>query len=53
VLEGGDESPFTVAVPDATGAARYRVSFRTERDVLPHFDRREASKGTKAPGLKG
>ena len=53
MLEAGDESPFTVAVPGAAGAARYRVSFRTERDVLPHLDRREASKGKKAQGFKG
>jgi hypothetical protein len=40
VLEGGDESAFTVVIPDAADAARYRVSFRSQHDVLPHLDRR-------------
>jgi hypothetical protein len=53
VLGAGDESPFSVAVPNAADAARYRVSFRTERDVLPHVDRREGPKGPRAQGLKG
>jgi hypothetical protein len=52
MLEAGDESPFTVAVPGATGAARYRVSFRTESDVLPHLDLRAGPRGG-SQGPKG
>jgi hypothetical protein len=40
-LAPGDESPFTVTVPNATNAARYRVSFRNDRDVVPHVDKRK------------
>jgi hypothetical protein len=40
VLAPGDESPFTVKVPNAANVARYRVSFRNDHDVLPHVDRR-------------
>ena len=39
-LSAGDESPFVVAIPKAGAVARYRVSFRTEKDVVPHIDRR-------------
>lgn len=39
-LRPGDESPFVIRV-NVTGAARYRVSFRTNADQpLPHVDRR-------------
>jgi hypothetical protein len=40
-LAPGDESPFTVRVPDVTNVARYRVSFRNDRDVVPHIDKRK------------
>lgn len=46
VLEGGDESTFTVTVPNASHGSRYRVSFRAERDVLPHVDRRAVGSST-------
>jgi hypothetical protein len=39
-LAGGGEASFAVAVPDANGAGRYRVSFRTTDQVVPHIDRR-------------
>jgi hypothetical protein len=40
VLPAGDESPFLIRV-NATGATRYRVSFRTgDGQPLPHVDRR-------------
>jgi hypothetical protein len=39
-LTMGDESPFVVTIPKAGAVARYRVSFRTEKDVVPHIDRR-------------
>jgi hypothetical protein len=42
VLAPGDESPFVVDVPHAAGVARYRVSFRGAREVVPHVDRRDA-----------
>ena len=40
-LGAGDESPFTVAVPQSTSVGRYRVSFRTEAGVVAHLDRRD------------
>jgi hypothetical protein len=39
-LGAGDESPFSIAVPQAAGVGRYRVSFRTDDSVVPHLDRR-------------
>jgi hypothetical protein len=41
-LAPGDESPFTVSVPNAGAVGRYRVSFRTEAGVVKHVDRRQA-----------
>jgi hypothetical protein len=40
VLEPGDESPFVVTIPNVTEVAKYRVSFRTERGMMRHVDRR-------------
>ncbi len=40
-LGAGDESPFSVTLPQAAGVSRYRVSFRTEAGVVAHVDRRE------------
>jgi hypothetical protein len=37
LLPGG-ETTFVVSVPAASGADRYRVSFRTDDHVLPHVD---------------
>jgi hypothetical protein len=42
-LAPGDESPFVITVPGAGNAVRYRVSFRSGADVLPHVDKREAA----------
>lgn len=42
-LEAGDESPFTVKVPGAAAGTRYRVSFRIDREIVPHVDRRESA----------
>jgi hypothetical protein len=39
-LAPGDESPFTVSVQAPAGAARYRVTFRTDERIVPHVDRR-------------
>jgi hypothetical protein len=39
-LAPGDESPFVVTLRDASGVARYRVSFRTGTSTLRHVDRR-------------
>lgn len=38
----GDESPFQVVIPKVKDVARYRVSFRTERGIVRHVDRRTA-----------
>ncbi len=43
-LGAGDESPFSISVPQSAGVSRYRVSFRTDDGVVPHLDRREASR---------
>lgn len=43
-LEPGQESRFTVALPNATAVGRYRVSFRADSGgVVPHIDRRATS----------
>ncbi len=39
-LGPGEEAPFRVNIPDPGAIARYRVSFRTGNDVVPHVDRR-------------
>jgi hypothetical protein len=39
-LAPGDESPFVVKLRNASGVARYRVSFRTGNSTLRHVDRR-------------
>jgi hypothetical protein len=41
VLAPGDESPVSVQVPRAARAARYRVSFRSDQEIVPHVDRRD------------
>jgi hypothetical protein len=40
LLQPGDESPFTVTVPNSPAIGRYRVTFRTESGIVPHVDRR-------------
>ena len=42
-LGAGDESPFSITVPQSAGVSRYRVSFRTEDRVVAHLDRRDAA----------
>jgi hypothetical protein len=39
-LRPGDESPFTITVPQTAAVSRYRVSFRTDDGVVAHVDRR-------------
>jgi hypothetical protein len=39
-LGPGGETTFVVTVPGASDVERYRVSFRTERNVVPHVDLR-------------
>jgi hypothetical protein len=39
-LAPGQESPFVVALGEATTAARYRVSFRAAGSMRPHVDQR-------------
>jgi hypothetical protein len=43
LLQPGDESPFTVTVPNSPAIGRYRVTFRTESGIVPHVDRRSDS----------
>jgi hypothetical protein len=39
-LAPGEESSFSVTLPDTGTVERYRVSFRTNRTAIPHVDRR-------------
>jgi len=41
-LKAGEESPFSITIPQAGGVGRYRVSFRTDAGIVPHVDRRSA-----------
>jgi hypothetical protein len=36
----GGTATFAITIPDAAGAERYRVSFRTHDHIIPHTDRR-------------
>jgi flagellar basal body-associated protein FliL len=42
-LKAGEESPFSITIPEAGGVGRYRVSFRTDAGIVPHVDRRSAA----------
>jgi hypothetical protein len=42
-LKAGEESPFSIVIPQAGGVGRYRVSFRTDAGIVPHVDRRSAA----------
>jgi hypothetical protein len=42
-LKAGEESPFSILIPQAGGVGRYRVSFRTDAGIVPHVDRRSAA----------
>jgi len=42
-LKAGEESPFSITIPQADGVGRYRVSFRTDVGIVPHVDRRSAA----------
>ncbi len=42
-LKAGEESPFSITIPQAGGVGRYRVSFRTDVGIVPHVDRRSAA----------
>jgi hypothetical protein len=42
-LAAGEESPWQVTITGAGDIGRYRVSFRTDRAVVPHVDLREAA----------
>jgi hypothetical protein len=43
-LGPGEEAPFKVSIPESGSIARYRVSFRSGTDVVPHVDRRTNTK---------
>jgi hypothetical protein len=47
-LAAGDESPFSISVPQSAGVGRYRISFRTDDGVVPHIDRRETATAASA-----
>jgi len=40
MLTPGDESPFSVTLPDQATLGRYRVSFKADERVISHVDRR-------------
>jgi type II secretory pathway pseudopilin PulG len=42
-LKAGEESPFSITIPQAGGVGRYRVSFRTDAGIVPHVDHRSAA----------
>jgi hypothetical protein len=42
-LKAGEESPFSIMIPQAGGVGRYRVSFRTDTGIVPHVDRRSGA----------
>jgi hypothetical protein len=54
-LAPGDESPFVISVEAPGTVARYRVSFRNDRGIVPHVDRRgqEAVVPTTVAGAAG
>lgn len=52
-LRPGEESPFTLSVVAPTGAARYRVSFKSDERLVPHVDRRAAAPAGSASALPG
>jgi hypothetical protein len=51
VLHPGEQSAFAVSIPGARDVARYRVSFRTERGVVHHTDRRAAARLAASDGI--
>jgi len=53
LLQPGDESPFTVTVPNSPAIGRYRVTFRTESGIMPHVDRRGDSQVAVQPSAGG
>ena len=52
LLQPGDESPFTVTVPNSPAIGRYRVTFRTESGIVPHVDRRGDSQVAMQQGVR-
>ncbi len=51
-LPPGDETAFTISLPDADLISRYRVSFMEDRFGLPHVDRRGSAAATPASGRR-
>ena len=47
-LPAGDETAFTISLPDADRISRYRVSFMEDQSGLPHVDRRGSDAATPA-----
>jgi flagellar basal body-associated protein FliL len=52
LLQPGDESPFTVTVPNSAAIGRYRVTFRTDSGIVPHVDRRRDSQVARTGALR-
>jgi hypothetical protein len=44
-LRPGQESRFTVSLPDAAGVQRYRLTFRGSQGIVRHVDLRTAARG--------
>jgi hypothetical protein len=44
-LRPGEESPFTVSLPNAAGVQRYRLTFRGSQGIVRHVDLRTAVPG--------
>ena len=51
-LPAGDETAFTISLPDADRISRYRVSFMEDQSGLPHVDRRGSNAATAAAGRR-
>ncbi len=51
-LPAGDETAFTISLPDADRISRYRVSFMEDQFGLPHVDRRGSNAATAAAGRR-
>lgn len=51
-LAPGDESPFVVKVPNVSGVARYRVTFRSGDTVIRHIDRRDGAGSALRAGVQ-
>jgi len=49
ILGPGSESTFVVSVPGVGDVARYRISFNSGDEVIPHVDRRTKAQAARTP----